>query len=106
PHLGRPDTFADSSSCKACHADQYSSWHASYHRTMTQLASPEAVRGNFDNVSLELDGAIYRLEKKGDEFWVEMPDPEWRLRQPKNGPVDSNAPRVRRRITMTTGSHH
>jgi len=73
---------------------------------MTQLASPEAVRGNFDNVSLELDGAIYRLEKKGDEFWVEMPDPEWRLRQPKNGPVDSNAPRVRRRITMTTGSHH
>ena len=53
----RPIEFADeqyrtSSSCLVCHRSQYQSWHASYHRTMTQLATPETVIGDFNDVSL------------------------------------------------------
>ncbi len=47
PRVGRPDEYAGSASCRACHPNQYNSWHQSFHRTMTQAASPESVRGKF-----------------------------------------------------------
>src|SRR5438132_10116208 len=53
PHVGRPEKYVGSVSCRACHPDQYTSWHRSFHRTMTQIASTESVRGNFDGVALE-----------------------------------------------------
>jgi predicted CXXCH cytochrome family protein len=118
PHVGRPDDYAGSASCRACHPDQYSSWHRSFHRTMTQIASPESVRGNFDGVNLALDGDVYRLQRRGDEFWVDMVDPEWKMRQESasqnhlSGDITGSestsvtAPRVQRRISMVTGSHH
>ena len=31
---------------------QYSTWHGSYHRTMTQVATPETVRADFDGVTV------------------------------------------------------
>ncbi|MBI3416815.1 MAG: C cytochrome precursor [Verrucomicrobia bacterium] len=118
PHVGRPEEYAGSESCRACHPDQYTSWHHSFHRTMTQIASPESVRGDFENVTLTLDGEVYRLERRGDEFWVDMVEPDWTIQQAliakakKSGgavPNDSNPaalPRTRRRLTMVTGSHH
>lgn len=112
PHLGRPGEYAGSETCRACHPDQHASWHRSYHRTMTQIASPETVRGTFDNVTLELDGDACRLERRGDEYWVDMVDPDWTIQQERNlaanSPVlkRSDPPRTQRRITMLTGSHH
>src|SRR5258705_5821021 len=50
PGLGRPGGYTSSDTCRACHPDEYQSWHRSYHRTMTQLPSRETVRGNFQNV--------------------------------------------------------
>jgi predicted CXXCH cytochrome family protein len=108
PHLGRPDEYAGSASCRACHPDQYASWHQSFHRTMTQVASPESVRGNFDRVDLTLDGEDYRLQRRGDEFWVEMVDPDWKMEEEKQTNAVANgflAPRVQCRISMVTGSH-
>ena len=113
PHEGRPDEFAGSIACRACHPDQYASWHRSYHRTMTQAASPESIRGKFDNVDLEFEGDTYHLERQGEEFWVDMVDPDWRIHQEK-GIAATNAalaraavaPRVRRRISLVTGSHY
>ncbi|HVY72137.1 MAG TPA: multiheme c-type cytochrome [Verrucomicrobiae bacterium] len=103
PRQDRAPEYTSSTACRACHPSQYQSWHHSYHRTMTQKATPEAVRGDFENVSLELDGSQYLLQRKGDEFWVEMPDPEALMH-----PNATNAPagQVRRRVTMVTGSHH
>src|SRR4051812_1812599 len=46
--------YAGSDSCRACHPNQYGSWHDSFHRTMTQVASPESIRGDFNNVALAL----------------------------------------------------
>lgn len=66
---------------------------------MTQIASPETVMGRFDGREVAFDGKSYRLERRGEEFWVEMPDPEW------SGPAELQ-PRVQRQIVMTTGSHH
>src|SRR5437870_4498594 len=81
PRQGRPGGYVRSDSCKSCHPGQYASWHRSFHRTMTQLPSPEAVRGKFDGVTLNLAGETYFLERRGDEFWVDMVDPDWRYVQ-------------------------
>lgn len=106
PREGRPGGYVSSDSCRSCHPQQYASWHRSYHRTMTQYATPEAVRGKFEGQTLELDGHAYKFERRGDEFWVEMIDPDWKLEylaglQPKGQPT-----RVWKRVGLTTGSHH
>jgi predicted CXXCH cytochrome family protein len=111
PHLGRPDEYAGSASCRTCHPNQYNSWHQSFHRTMTQIASKDSVRGSFDNVTLDLDGEAYRLEKRGAELWVDMVDPDWKLqRDSASKPAllakEASPPRVQRRVSMVTGSHH
>jgi hypothetical protein len=96
--------FATSASCRACHPTEYDAWHRSFHRTMTQVASPTAVLGSFDGVVLEDQGLSWRLERRGDEFWAEMPDPLWFLDDsPERTPTP---PLIEARVVMTTGSHH
>src|SRR5689334_18681827 len=78
PH-SQTNEYVSSANCRTCHPNQYASWHRSYHRTMTQIASPQTVRANFSNVVMRFDGDDYRLERRGDQFWVEMVDPDWKL---------------------------
>jgi hypothetical protein len=101
--LGRPiempgDGYVTSRACRACHPREYATWRASYHSTMTQRASPTSVLGDFDGVTLELSGKTFRLDRDGGGFWIELDDP---MAAP-----GSQAARVRREVTMTTGSHH
>ena len=90
--------YVSSESCRSCHGEQYDAWHASYHRTMTQLATPDAVLGDFDNVTALAYGRDIQLRRKGDEFWVSMFDPDLSLAKQTS--------RIERRIVLVTGSHH
>ncbi|MBI4658275.1 MAG: hypothetical protein HY735_05395 [Verrucomicrobia bacterium] len=109
--------YISSDKCQSCHPDQYASWHQSFHRTMTQIPSARTVAAPFDR-TLEIDGEKYILERRGDEFWVEMIDPDWKhdrakaeqnyamgvtKTQPKSHP---NPPRTKKRISLLTGSHN
>jgi hypothetical protein len=88
--LEQPDDgYVSSAECRSCHPSEYASWSASYHRTMTQVASPQSVRGNFDDVLLG-DEPRYRLKREGDRFFVNIVGRESR----------------RRPIALVTGSHH
>jgi cytochrome c552/cytochrome c554/c'-like protein len=93
------DGYVSSATCKACHPSQYATWHGSYHRTMTQLATPSTVRANFDDVRVRYgqDKSVF-LERRGNELWAELDDPDW------NGKRDGPA-RIKRQIVMVTGSH-
>ena len=42
------DGFVTSAVCRECHQREHASWHASYHRTMTQEVNAKTIRGNFD----------------------------------------------------------
>lgn len=99
PVEGRPGGYVGSASCKSCHTDEHASWHRSYHRTMTQYATPEAVQANFNNVKLEFRGENFLLEKKDDQFWVNITD------QPAPDSKQIAEP-IRLPIGMITGSHH
>lgn len=91
------DGYVSSRACEACHPREYGTWYDSYHRTMTQFASSEAIAASWDGVEVQARGVNYKLEQEGDEFWVEMDD----MGHSGEGP----APRVKRRVVQTTGSH-
>ena len=94
------DGYITSETCRSCHPDQYDTWYGSFHRTMTQVATPETVRADFDGVQVEqTHGRPMLLERDDDEFWAEFDDPGWQ------GP-EAERPRIRRQVVMITGSHH
>ena len=64
--------YAGSDSCRDCHANEHKSWHASYHRTMTQLISPETVRAAFDGQAHEFQGERFTMHRRGDEYWTSI----------------------------------
>jgi predicted CXXCH cytochrome family protein len=109
PAAGQEQGYVSSATCQSCHPGEYASWHRTYHRTMTQPANPRTVRGDFDGVTLVRGAWTYHLEQRGEEFWVEMVDPDWERLNRLRGAVPESAtdpPRVERRIVMVTGSHH
>jgi predicted CXXCH cytochrome family protein len=109
PKQVKYDGFVSSDACKKCHAAAHESWHATYHRTMTQIAKPNVVVGEFDDVRLEAKGRSYHLQRRGDQFLVTMADPDWEAGYQANGGdlnTLSNPPMVTLPIVMTTGSHH
>lgn len=95
----RSDGYVSSRTCRSCHPRNYATWYGSYHRSMTQLATPEAVLGDFDRVEAWAHGERLVLERRGDEFWVERDDPD------ADGTAEPSS-RVRQQVLMTTGSHH
>src|SRR5829696_9916880 len=50
-----------SDGCAKCHADHYESWQRSYHRTMTREATPEQVKGDFEDAVHDYQGLRTRL---------------------------------------------
>ncbi len=112
PRADRTDTFATSDTCHSCHPAQHASWHKTYHRTMTQVANRDTVKGRFENTVLELMGETYHLTRTNDEFWVAIygkPTTDRSLLASAAGPT-STPPRgelqLSARIGMVTGSHH
>jgi hypothetical protein len=83
--------YVSSRQCRTCHAAQYASWHTSYHRTMTQVATPDSVRAPADGKALKRWDRTYALQRRGDEFWV---------RRSGEDAADED-----RRIALVTGSH-
>lgn len=94
PHKGGPPGYVGSSSCVDCHKKQYATWHRSYHRTMTQAASPISVKADFDDVVLEARGERFHLTREGDAFWISISDPS------------EKSEALRLQLAMITGSHH
>src|SRR2546427_7193670 len=92
--------ISGSKACRSCHEDQFESWHRSYHRTMTQIASADAVQADFHNVALTNDGVRFVLSQRGDEFWVHME------RQSPGAPAEASPETLEARIGLVTGSHH
>ncbi|MBM82122.1 MAG: hypothetical protein CMJ78_16260 [Planctomycetaceae bacterium] len=101
--------FVSSDACIKCHRDQHKTWHDSYHRSMTQVASPDAIRADFANVRLEAKQRTYQLSREDDNFFVEMADPDWEATARMHGmklEEIADPPRVRLPVVMATGSHH
>ena len=111
PRTVKSDGYVSAETCRSCHPKFHASWHATYHRTMTQVATPHTVADAkaFDNKVIKVGKRTYKLTTAGDQFWIEGADMDWAYREVLQGkePLDTaNPPVAKRRIVMTTGSHH
>lgn len=84
--------YVTSNSCRACHIENYVSWHASFHRTMTQVATPDTLPAAMGALELAFNGREYKAERRGDRFFVRM--------RPKGGSYGDP-----QRVVLVTGSH-
>ena len=83
--------YVTSQSCKECHEHEYNTWYSSYHRTMTQIATPDTVLGSFDGFEGTHNNIQYQFTRRDDKFYVKATI---------NGRADE------RQVMLTTGSHH
>ena len=105
PPTNRPmeqplEGFVTSDNCRSCHPNAYDTWHASYHRTMTQLASAESIKGDFEGFEMKYEGAVFKMQRRGEEYWIDMPA------LTLIGKPDPSGKRMERKIEMVTGSHN
>ena len=84
-----------SDACRSCHPGNYASWHASFHRTMTQVATFATTAVAMDGLELSYDGVDYRVEQQGSVYAV-------RSRPQGNTVAAWGQPRE---IVLLTGSH-
>ncbi len=92
--------YASSDTCRSCHPGQYASWHRSFHRTMTQVATPRAVVAPFTSQVLTERGRSFQLARRGEGFYVRE------VQGPAPREVSEDFFEDAGRIVMTTGSHH
>ena len=94
------DQYSSSNACQRCHPDHYATWRRSYHRTMTQIATPDTLVASFADVRVDqTPGRPMFLRQRGRELWAEFDDPDW------NGKGDAPS-RIERQVVLTTGSHN
>ena len=93
PVVAQEANYVTSNSCRACHAGNYGSWHASFHRTMTQVATPATLIPEARGVELSLAGQQYKLARLDDKVFVSSRS----LGERDYGPP--------RQVVLLTGSH-
>ncbi len=93
PVARREAPWVTSNTCRTCHADHYASWHRTFHRTMTQEATANSIRGTFDGRDVTYWGMTIRPIRRGDRFFFEYLDSD-------AGKVIATLP-----ILRTVGSH-
>lgn len=89
-----PD-MVTSDSCRACHPGNYASWHASYHRTMTQVAKPANFATEMDGLEFTHNNRDYRVDREDQKYVV-----RW-----KPAGAAKSAYADPRQIVLLTGSH-
>ena len=112
PVAGGSEGFATSSACRSCHPAQYSSWHDSYHRRMTQAAELTAVAAaelrQGGRLRVESSGRTVELFAREQQLWARLPDPGVTSAAPADAYESSfqTAPLRDVPVQLLTGSHH
>ncbi|MCM2318224.1 MAG: tetratricopeptide repeat protein [Pseudomonas sp.] len=68
--------WVDEQQCQGCHAGAFKAWQGSHHQRAMQPASPQTVLADFNAAPLHNDVETTHFQRKGDEFWVNLPGPD------------------------------
>src|SRR4029450_12251896 len=85
--------YVSSNACRACHPGNYTSWHVSFHRTMTQVATPQSLPPDMDKLELAFNSQEYKAERRGDKFFVRTRSEGGSFGEPQQ-------------VVLVTGSHN
>src|SRR5262245_13462217 len=58
--------YIGAQACRTCHAEHYTTWSRTFHRTMTTEATPAKVRGDFSGATLRHAGVEARMDRDAD----------------------------------------
>ncbi len=76
------DGYVPSSECRECHEKNFASWHHTFHRTMTQAATREAVLGDFTtNNTLTYLGVKAEMVRTTNGFAMRLQDQQGKMQQ-------------------------
>ena len=99
PIAKNTDGYISSDNCRQCHEHHYDTWHASHHRTMTQLPTKDSVIADFDDKIVSRAGYDFRFFHKDGQYFMAI----------KNTAPDSKSNQVPDqtfKIVLSTGAHH
>jgi predicted CXXCH cytochrome family protein len=97
-----------SEACAKCHQSHYDSWHRTYHRSMTREATPETVKGDFNDALHLYQGLETRFTRDGNGFFVDTIEPGWAAQLARAGGKAEGLPPpayVRLKVHRLVGSH-
>jgi tetratricopeptide (TPR) repeat protein len=66
-----PAGYVGSAACAACHAGEAAAWRRSHHAMAQAAATPETVRGDFNDARIAFKGATGRFYRDGAKYMVE-----------------------------------
>lgn len=66
-----PQDHVGSAACAGCHARETSDWVSSHHALAMALPTPETVKGDFSDRTVEVAGSKGRFFRDGDRYMVE-----------------------------------
>ena len=71
---GRVDAgYLESNDCRKCHEGNYATWHATFHRTMTQDANPKSVLGDFErDNTITYQGVRAEMVRENGRYWMKL----------------------------------
>ena len=72
----RQADYVGSASCNDCHGDRHDSWYGTFHRTMTQQATPASIQGRFDGSELDFQGIRVRPLQQDGRYYFDYIDLE------------------------------
>ena len=67
----RLEDYVGPEECGGCHLENYTSWKHHPHSRMNQLATAEAILGDFSGASLAYGGRRAVFRRESDDFFVE-----------------------------------
>jgi len=67
--------YQTSDSCVVCHPNRHASWSETFHSTMTQDATPEAVEGDFHGERIDWPGGHATPIERDGRYFLEMTHP-------------------------------
>lgn len=72
-------TFVGRQSCLECHRTEYEAWQGSHHDRAMDVATPETVLGDFDDVEFEQYGIRSRLFRRDGQYWAHTEGPDGKM---------------------------
>jgi len=76
PGMVAGDAYVGSARCGSCHQAEFQSWRNSHHDLAMREASPDTVRGDFDDARFSYFGTVSRFFKKDGDYFVRTDGPD------------------------------
>ncbi|WP_315852501.1 tetratricopeptide repeat protein [Roseimaritima ulvae] len=72
-------SYVGRQTCVECHREESEKFAGSHHDHAMDLATPETVLGDFDDATLEHDGIVSRMFRRGDQFMIHTEGPDGQM---------------------------